>query len=84
MNDTMLSRSGNSCPAGKLTRRLDIPVSEQTEEAVIAMAMLAGLPKAEYVRRIIERAMFGELTMTQRMVQPQPYGNGMNLGEISP
>lgn len=68
--DTMLSRSGRSDPGGKLTARLDIPVSEELNEAVIAMAVTMGMPKAEYVRMLIERAVFGELSMVQRMTRP--------------
>lgn len=68
--DTMLSRSGRSDPGGKLVARLDIPVSEELNEAVIAMAVTMGVPKAEYVRMLIERAVFGELSMVQRMTRP--------------
>ncbi len=66
-SDTMLSRSGRSDPAGKLTQRLDVPVSVELEEAVITLAMLAGIPKSEYVRRVLERAVFGELPMARRL-----------------
>ena len=72
--NTMLSRSGRSNPDGKLVARLDIPVSEELNEAVIAMAVSMGVPKAEYVRRLIERAVFGELSMVQRMTQPLSMG----------
>lgn len=65
--DTVLSRSGTSGASGKLTCRLDIPVSEELQEAVIAMASLAGVPKSEYVRQILERQLFGELPMARRM-----------------
>ena len=68
--NTMLSRSGRSNPDGKLVARLDIPVSEELNEAVIAMAVTMGVPKAEYVRMLIERAVFGELSMVQRMTRP--------------
>jgi hypothetical protein len=69
-DDTMLSRSGvSSTSAGKLTRRLDIPVSEELEEAVIVMATLAGVPKSEFVRHLLERQLFGELPMARRMTQ---------------
>lgn len=67
--DTMLSRSGRSNPDGKLTSRLDIPVSEELNEAVIALAAIAGVPKAEYVRSVIERAVFGEFSMVRRMAR---------------
>ena len=66
-DDTRLSRSGSSGTMGKLVRRLDVPVSEELEEAVIALATLDGVPKAEYVRRVLERALFGDLSMVRRM-----------------
>ena len=82
--NTMLSRSGRSNPDGKLVARLDIPVSEELNEAVIAMAVTMGVPKAEYVRMLIERAVFGELSMVQRMTRPlamSPSGDsGRNVG----
>lgn len=67
MTDTMLSRSGRSDHGGKLTQRLDVPVSVELEEAVIALATLAGVPKSEWVRRVLERAVWGELTMVRRV-----------------
>lgn len=67
MSDTMLSRSGRTDPSGKLTSRLDVPVSQDLEEAVIALATLAGVPKSEWVRRVLERAVWGELTMVRRL-----------------
>ena len=73
MSDTMLSRSGRSDPSGKLTSRLDVPVSQDLEEAVIALATLAGVPKSEWVRRMLERAVWGELTMVRRL-SGQPVG----------
>lgn len=80
----MLSRSGISDPRGKLVARLDIPVSEKLNEAVIAMAVTMGVPKSEYVRMLIERAVFGELSMVQRMTRPLSMGqcddSGRNVG----
>ncbi len=72
--NTMLSRSGRSIPDGKLVARLDNPVSEELNEAVIAMAVSMGVPKAEYVRMLIERAVFGELSMVRRMTRPLTMG----------
>ena len=69
MSDPHFSRSGRTDPAGKLTARLDIPVSQETEEACIALAAMAGCPKAEYVRSIIERAVFGELLLVRRVAR---------------
>lgn len=68
-NETLLSRSGRSDPGGKLVARLDIPVSEELNEAVIAMAVNLGVPKAEFVRGLIEKALFGELFMVRRMTR---------------
>lgn len=72
--NTMLSRSGRSNPDGKLVARLDIPVSEELNEAVITMAVSMGVPKAEYVRMLIERAVLGELSMVRRMTRPLAMG----------
>lgn len=66
---TMLSRSGRSNPDGKLTQRFDIPVSEELNEAVIALATIAGVSKAEWLRDLIERAVFGELPMARRLAR---------------
>ncbi len=66
----MLSRSGRSNPDGKLTSRLDIPVSAELEEAVIALAAVHGIPKSEYVRGLIERAVFGDLSLLRRIARP--------------
>lgn len=69
--DTSLSRSGRSDPGGKLTQRLDIPVSEEIYEAAGALATIAGVPKSELCRRIIEVAILGELALLRRVSQPQ-------------
>lgn len=61
------SRPAVSGPFGKCDRRLDVPVSEQLEERIIAMAALNGIPKAEYVRRVLERAMYGEFVIAQSL-----------------
>lgn len=69
-NDTMLSRSGRSDPGGKLVKRLDIPVSEELEEGLIALAAIGGIPKAEFCRSALERLVFGELGMLRRIARP--------------
>ena len=53
-NNTMLSRSGKTSPDGKLGRRLDVPVSEELEAAVISLATIQGISKAEWVRYHLE------------------------------
>ncbi|WP_067070333.1 hypothetical protein [Roseateles chitosanitabidus] len=67
-DDVNFSRSGRSDPGGKLVSRLDIPVSQETEEAVIAMATLSGMSKSEFARHLLERALFGEFNVMRRSV----------------
>jgi len=66
-DDTAFSRSGSTGAGGKLTARLDIPVSEELEDAVITLATMAGVGKAEFVRRLLERSLFGELSCVRRV-----------------
>jgi len=73
-NSTALSRSGASSPSGKLVARIDVPVSEELEHGVIALAALPGIPKAEMVRMILERHVFGELSMVRRMTRIGSFG----------
>ncbi|CDN87351.1 hypothetical protein BN948_01773 [Hydrogenophaga intermedia] len=67
MSDTRLSRSGRTNPDGKLTQRLDIPLSEELYEHVIAMAVAEGVSKAEWVRGVLEEALYGRLGMVRRI-----------------
>lgn len=81
--DTMLARSGRTDPGGKLTERLDIPCTEELHEAVIAMATLHGMNKAELVRTMLERAFFGELNMMRRMAGTGSCVNPRNVGGVT-
>lgn len=54
---TSLSRSGRTDPAGKLTQRLDVPVTEDLHDRVVVSASNSGLPKAEFVRELISSAL---------------------------
>lgn len=63
---TLFSRSGRTNAGGKLTQRLDIPVTEDIFDAAGALATLAGVPKSEYCRRILEVALLGELAVVRR------------------
>ena len=54
---TMLSRSGRSNPDGKLIQRFDIPVSEDLNERAIVAASQRGLPKAEFLRGVLDDAL---------------------------
>ncbi|CAN7342077.1 hypothetical protein LJR074_001946 [Acidovorax sp. LjRoot74] len=78
--DSMMSRSGRTDAGGKLTARFDIPVTEELNEAAIAMATLRGVPKAEFLRLVIERAMFGELAMLRRMAGTDVQSHRTNHG----
>ncbi len=64
---SMLSRSGKTSPDGKLNCRIDVPVSEELHDAVAALATVHGLSKAEWVRAIIEEAVFGRLQVLRRL-----------------
>lgn len=77
--DTMLSRSGKTHPGGKLTCRIDIPCTEELEAAVITLAGMHGIPKAEYARGLLERVVLGELPMMRRIVG---LGPSMQLDEV--
>lgn len=79
-DDTMLARSGRTDPGGKLTARFDIPVTEELNDAAIAMATLRGIPKAEFLRLVIERVMFGELAMLRRMTGSDSAAHRTNTG----
>ena len=67
--DTMLSRSGRSAPGGKLTRRLDIPVSEQMESDLIGLATALGVPRSELARQMLERVLYGEVSMLRKITR---------------
>ncbi len=66
---TELSRSGTTHPAGKLVKRIDVPISEELEEALIGLAVIEGISKAEFARRLLDDAIFGRLSMVRRMTQ---------------
>lgn len=59
----------SSGPGGKLTHRLDIPVSEADMEALIALAAVAGVTKAEYARDVLRRAIWGEMSMLRTVAR---------------
>lgn len=77
MTDTPLSRSGRSHPAGKLTQRLDIPVSEELEEEIIFLTKLYGMnSRAECARYLLERAVYGEVFIARQRAGMSVYGHG--------
>lgn len=58
-----------SGPGGKLTHRLDVPVSEADMDALIALAAVAGVTKAEYARWVLRRAIWGEMHMLRSVAR---------------
>ncbi len=80
-DDLMFSRSGRSDAGGKCTTRIDIPCSIELEEAVIAMATMRGVPKAEFVRGLLERAVWGDLAMLRRVSKQAGLGPWDQLPE---
>lgn len=56
-------------PGGKLTHRLDVPVSESDLDALIALAAVAGVTKAEYARWVLRRAIWGEMHMLRSVAR---------------
>lgn len=61
-------RNGETDPTGKLSVRFDMHVSEQMEADMAMRAALERIPKAEYVRRLIERDLYGSINLMRRIV----------------
>ena len=51
MNDPRFSRNGTTSAEGKCDSRLDIPVPSSLEDKLIALAVMAGRPRAHPVCR---------------------------------
>lgn len=75
-----LSRPSKTGPFGSNDRRLDMLVSESLEEAIITMASLKGVPKSEFARSILEKALFGEFSMVRMMHSDSHEENRRNVG----
>ena len=54
---TMLSRSGQTDPGGKMTNRLDIPMSDDLHDLIVVKSSEASRPKSEYARDLIVQAL---------------------------
>lgn len=80
---TRLSRSGRTPDGGTLTRRIDVPVSEELESEVIALATINGISKAEWVRNLLERVVHGELFMLRRLSRSGRTGQSDESGSNS-
>lgn len=77
---TMLSRSGKTNADGKLTMRIDVPISEELNDAIIALATIDGVSKAEWLRNLAEEKVFGRLCMVRRVTR----GHGSRESEEYP
>jgi len=44
-----------------------VPVSEELSDAVIALATIAGVSKSEWVRALLEKTIWGELSIMRRV-----------------
>lgn len=81
-NDTppaAFSRSGHTNTAGKLTQRIDVPVTDELNDAISALATINGTPRSEWVRALLEKTVFGELGMVRRMTRTNQAVDGINV-----
>ena len=60
MSEPAFSRNGIT-EDGKLVARVDVPVTADLEEKLIALAVMAGKPRAEYARMILVEGVEGRL-----------------------
>lgn len=68
-DEPVAHRTGDTDPSGKKTVRLEILLTEQMHDDLIAVATIRKLPKAEYARACIEAALYGALEIMRRSVQ---------------
>ena len=77
---TRLARSGSTDQDGKLVARIDVLMTEQMYDDIVALASLRGIPKAEAARRAIERSLYGEMAMVRRVAEQIDGVDGRNHG----
>lgn len=63
--DVSESRMGGQGGGDKCTHRLDLPVTEKLYDAVVALAGLAGRPKADYIRWVLDQHLMGALAYSR-------------------
>lgn len=63
--DAPESRMGGQGGGDKCTHRLDLPVTEQLYDSVVALAGLAGRPKADYIRWVLGQHLVGALAYSR-------------------
>jgi len=64
-HDASESRMGGQGGGDKCTHRLDLPVTEELYDAVVALAGLAGRPKADYIRWVLDQHLMGALAYSR-------------------
>ncbi len=60
MNDTALSRSGESNPFGKCSEELKTVVPPEIKERFVALAVIKAGGQSEYLRELVMREVLGE------------------------
>lgn len=74
--EVLLSRSGESEPGGKLSfSRLDVPLNEELDSAISAMVVMGKYgSKAEYVRHVLRKELFGMIAVMRSKLPDQQRG----------
>jgi hypothetical protein len=70
-------RTGRSSGLGKLTAEVSARVPEETDEALSALATVAGISKAEYVRGVLMSFVHGHLAMMRLRQSADPSSRGL-------
>lgn len=68
MPTSAFSRPAVSNPFGKCTRERKIHLDEATDDALVAMATVQGIPVSEHVRQILQAHVHGYMTMLRHAV----------------
>ncbi len=68
-DESRFHRTGDTDVAGKKNVRKEILVTEQMDADIIAVATIKKLSVGEYMRRCIERDLYGELELMRRSVR---------------
>ena len=78
-SDGRFSRSGVTPEMGKCTSRVDVPCSEDLSDKLIALAVMAGKPRAEFARMLLTKAVEGELAYMRSVGAIPPGGDGKSV-----
>lgn len=79
-DDVALMSRRADAPDGKLTSHLDLMISEDLNESLIALARVNGFQnRSEYVRNVLHRAVYGEMD-TLRLLARSLNRNPGNTG----